>query len=334
MQPYVVKQGDYLLSIANALGFSADTAWNDDSNSALRALRPDPNILFPGDVLQVPDPNSPPPTSLTTGSANNFVSNVPTAPLTVKFVGPIDATTYASKAFTVQELDQLTGLTTDGDGVATFQIPVSLDTVTITFTDSGDTCVLSIGAMDPINTLSGTFKRLQNLGYIGQDVTFDPTALDGLRAGLLMLKASQPGGDSPPPSSPPASAPPASAPPASAPPASNPPGSNPPPASGAASASSPPPPSSQAPASNPPPASGAGPASNPPPASGAAPDSSPPSSDSAPGSSLNPINVLASLSSQDSTPPPSGATGDSSGLSDDGTLDAATQALLIQAHGS
>jgi hypothetical protein len=291
MQPYVVKQGDYLLKIANALGFSADSAWSDDSNSALRALRPDPNILFPGDVLQVPDANSPAPTSLNTGSANNFASNVPTAPLTVKFVGPVDA----------------------------FQVPVSFDTVTITFTDSGDTCVLSIGGMDPVNTLSGIFKRLQNLGYIGQDVTFDPSALDGLRAGLLMLKASQPAGDSPPPSAPPASAPPAS---------------TPPPASSAPPASTAPPASSAPPASTPPPASSAPPASAPPPSSNPAPDSSPPSSDSAPGESLNPINLLASLSSQESTPPPSGAIGDSSGLSDDGTLDAATQALLIQAHGS
>jgi hypothetical protein len=81
VQPYVIRQGDFLLKLGFELGFDADTVWQDPSNADLRALRPDPNILFPGDVLYVSDPPTQPTAgaSLTPGSTNTFVSDTPTA---------------------------------------------------------------------------------------------------------------------------------------------------------------------------------------------------------------------------------------------------------------
>jgi hypothetical protein len=152
-------------------------------------------------------------------------ADAPTMTLTHTFVG--DPTTYANRAYTVQELSQLTGLQTDGDGTVTFQAPVTLDTATIVF-DSGNTFTLSIGGMDPINTISGIFKRLQNLGYFDVDVQLDTTDplnnIGLLRPALLALKAAQGGGDaapssshpSTPPSNPP-SKPPSDPPPSGAP---------------------------------------------------------------------------------------------------------------------
>jgi N-acetylmuramoyl-L-alanine amidase len=250
----VIRQGDFLFNLANTFGFDADTVWQDPSNASLRALRPDPNILFPGDLLYIPDPplSGPPMKGLTPGSTNNFVApDPPTITLTVTF-SSADATTYASKGYTIQELDQLAGLTTDENGVATFQVPVTLKTATVVFTDTGETYTLSIGGLDPINTLSGIFMRLQNLGYIGSDIEFEPSDLDTLRAGLRLLKASQSGSsDSAPASNPspdsvPAStsAPPSA--PASAAPAAPPPASSPSPDSAPASSPSP----DSAPASN------------------------------------------------------------------------------------
>jgi hypothetical protein len=133
VRPWVTKQGDFILHLANTFGFDADTVWQDPSNAQLRAIRPNPNLLAPGDVLSIPDPPTQPPpmTSLTPGSTNRFVApDPPTMTLTHKFVG-FDATTYASKAYTVQELDQLTGLQSDENGVVTFQAPVTLKTATV-----------------------------------------------------------------------------------------------------------------------------------------------------------------------------------------------------------
>ncbi len=203
VQPYVIKEGDFLVQLAHKFGFDADAVWNDPANADLKSLRPDPNILWPSDVLYIPEPSAPKLFALDTGSTNTFTSSAPTVTLTQRFVGA-DATTYAGKAFTVKELDQLTGLTTDGQGTATFPVPVTLDTVTITFTDSGETWVLGLGNLNPINTLSGVFQRLQNCGYITEDISYDPDTptnnVGAIRMGLRALEASQPNAADTPPS--------------------------------------------------------------------------------------------------------------------------------------
>jgi hypothetical protein len=196
MEPYVVRENDYLAKIAFKFGFDADSVWNDPSNDDLRTLRPNPNLLFPGDVLYIPDQDDPPVThSLVTGSTNAFTApDSPTVTVTQTFVGA-DSSVYASRAFAVTELEDLTGLTTDGDGTATFPVPVSLDRVTIVFTDSGESWQLLMGGMDPIGTLSGMFKRLQNLNYLGGNVLYNSDAPSAnvpvIRAGLRLLKAAQ-----------------------------------------------------------------------------------------------------------------------------------------------
>jgi hypothetical protein len=300
MQPYVIRQGDFLLSVAYAFGFDADTVWNDSSNDDLRKLRANPNALSPGDVLYIPDQSNKQPVlkDVAVGATNSFVSTPPSMTVAVKFVGE-DPTTFASQAFTIQELEQLTGLVTNGDGVAKFDVPVTMTSVTVVFTDVAETYTVSIGTMDPVNTMSGVFKRLQNLGYIGSYSTFDARVpknnLGLLRSALRTFKASQADGDDSAPSSAPTSDPPSSA--ASSPPDSSP--SDGPPSS---AASSPPDSSPSSAASSPP-------------------DSSP---------SDGPPSSAASSSSPDSA-----ATGsnDDAGLDDKGGLDADTTALLVKVHG-
>jgi hypothetical protein len=211
VRPYVVKKGDFLLRLAAEFGFDADTVWQDPSNEDLRALRSDPNILLAGDLLYIPDPpiEPPPMTSLVLGSTNAFVApDPPTMTLTHRFIGD-DPTTYASKSYTVQELDQLTGLMSDGDGVVTFEAPVTLDTATVVFTDTGESWPLAIGDLDPINSPPGIFQRLQHLGYIDAEIEYDMSDpsnnLGVMRSALLLLDADN--GEAAAASSPPPSAP-------------------------------------------------------------------------------------------------------------------------------
>jgi hypothetical protein len=195
MQPYVVRQNDYLLKIAFNFGFDADSVWNDPSNDDLRKLRPDPNMLLAGDVMYIPDEdaNEAPAHNVLAGSTNVFVApNPPTISVTQTF-SDADSTTYASRAYTVTELPDLTGLVTDENGTATFSAPVSLDSVTIVFTDTGESWQLVLGGMDPIDTLVGVFKRLQNLHYIGAHAQYDfvdpSNSIEVVRDGLRRLKA-------------------------------------------------------------------------------------------------------------------------------------------------
>jgi hypothetical protein len=224
MQPYVICQGDYVQKIAEQFGFDADAVWNDPKNADLQTLRESPNLLLAGDVLYIPDPQDPVLHTLASGTTNTFVApDAATVSIALKFQ-VIGDSTYASKAYTITELDSLTGLATDGDGVATFDVPVNLETVTLVFTETGESWTLAIGGMDPINSLSGVFQRLQNLGYIDRDVQFNAQTEgdipDVVRAGLRALKADQSGGapasspgsspsEDPSPPSAPASEPPA-----------------------------------------------------------------------------------------------------------------------------
>jgi|HubBroStandDraft_2_1064218.scaffolds.fasta_scaffold495481_1 hypothetical protein len=63
---------------------------------------------------------------LAAGTTNNLVADTPTATVSINFTDD----GLASQAFTVEELPDLTGLTTGADGTATLSIPVTLDAFT------------------------------------------------------------------------------------------------------------------------------------------------------------------------------------------------------------
>jgi hypothetical protein len=53
---YTVKTGDHLTKIAQQHGFSRwQDIYNHPSNQQFRLKRPDPNKIFPGDVIMIPD---------------------------------------------------------------------------------------------------------------------------------------------------------------------------------------------------------------------------------------------------------------------------------------
>jgi hypothetical protein len=329
MEPYVIADGDYLALLAYQQDFDADTVWNDPANDDLRALRPDPNLLWPTDILHVPNQMNKMPVThtLAPGSTTTFVSTPPTLPVAVKFTGA-DPSAYASKAYVVKELEDLTGLTTNGDGLATFDAPITLQTMTVVFTDSGEAWRLKIGSMDPIETLSGIWQRLQNLGYLDGDIELDPDNLDPLRVALTRLKEIvQPDADDAPASAPPA--PPAGG------GTSEPAGGSPPSGSidadptwdaSSDSSDSSPPSSDGGPDSNPGSATSSATALSSP-ADSPSPDSS--SLDSDPGPDSSPPDSGAGPDGDPATLPPA----DDAGLSDDGTLRDDLKSLLVQAHG-
>lgn len=186
MQPYVVRQGDYLARLAYRLAFDANTVWADGKNASLRGYRDDPNILAPGDVLYVPDDGlagKPAATPVTTGTTNDFVASPPSITVKVRFLDE----ELRSQPCTVAELPGRVDLQTDGDGILSLALPVDLDAATITFPGPGIDCVLLVGYLDPIATITGVQHRLQNLGYLDDSVPDDAADPDAFGALLWRL---------------------------------------------------------------------------------------------------------------------------------------------------
>src|SRR6185503_580187 len=50
-----VRQGECLSSIARRYDFDWQTIWNHGDNADLKAKRKNPGILYPGDVVVIPD---------------------------------------------------------------------------------------------------------------------------------------------------------------------------------------------------------------------------------------------------------------------------------------
>jgi len=69
-KPYTVVRGDNLTAIARRFGLKTwQELYNNPENAAFRAKRPNPNLIFPGDLLMVPDGAAPaPPTPARPGS--------------------------------------------------------------------------------------------------------------------------------------------------------------------------------------------------------------------------------------------------------------------------
>jgi hypothetical protein len=120
------------------------------------------------------------------------VSAAPPTPVRITFKNP----ELASQPCTIAELPELTELTTSDKGLLEFTAPVTLSTATVAFTDVGATFSCRIGHLDPIETASGVFQRLQNLGVIDDTQSWDPADPDLLRSALALLDATnQPPGD-------------------------------------------------------------------------------------------------------------------------------------------
>lgn len=58
--PYTVQRGDTLTKIANRHGFRNWRAiYDHPDNAGFKRLRPNPNLIYPGDVIQIPATSTP-----------------------------------------------------------------------------------------------------------------------------------------------------------------------------------------------------------------------------------------------------------------------------------
>lgn len=165
MRPYVIRQGDYLTKLAHMIGFNADATWNDEANRTFRERRPDPDILAPGDVLHVPAEPTATPHVLMPDSENEFKARLPKVKVSIVFRhegAPLEDAPYVLEGLAKRVLGR-----SDRVGVVTFEVPVHVREVRVTFYEKQLAFPVRVGDLDPIDETSGVQQRLMHLGFDG-----------------------------------------------------------------------------------------------------------------------------------------------------------------------
>lgn len=183
MARHRVNQGECLLSIACQHGFPWKELWEHPDNGALKKKRQDPQLLFPGDEVFIPEKEVKA-VSVATKQKHRFRTVGAVVKLSVQVLRndePIRHTPY------LLEIDGETiEATTDSDGVVDRPIPAYAKRGKLIIGEGEDAVEydLQLGALDPVDEVSGAQARLNNLGYGCGDVSgsMNEQTTDALKA--------------------------------------------------------------------------------------------------------------------------------------------------------
>ena len=193
---YEARSGDCIASVAFEHGFFWQTLWDHPDNAELKRLRKDPNVLLEGDKVAIPELRVKKAPAATEQRHKFKLKGVP-AKLRLRFLQPKeeppkeepegggegDESTYQDapeeqKAAEMEpmanvpyDLDidgDVTSGQTDGDGKVEISIPPHARKGKLTLKPPGHVeriIPLDLGGMDPVATITGARKRLNNIGY-------------------------------------------------------------------------------------------------------------------------------------------------------------------------
>ncbi|MFO0556067.1 MAG: peptidoglycan-binding protein [Polyangiaceae bacterium] len=168
---HVVRQGECLASIADRYGF-ADwrRVYDHPSNTELRQARPDPHVLFPGDVVEIPDHETTW-VSCATERTHEFVVRKPRVFFRLRLKYDTDEP-IAGKSYRLELGDTVFEGKTAGDGLIEHPVPVHVERGLLELWLVGSppdppsmTLPVKLGHLDPVDTPSGVLARLANLGF-------------------------------------------------------------------------------------------------------------------------------------------------------------------------
>jgi len=168
MPIHTVQQGDYLSKIAADHGFASHLPiWNHGQNADLKQLRKNPEVLYPGDQVFVPEKETKV-ESRGTEVRHKFRALKETLKLRLTVLD-MSQQPVANKPCQLTVDGTVYNLTTDGTGLVEQEVPRQATTGRLVMDD--DTVPihldvkLLIGHLDPATEKSGQIGRLENLGY-------------------------------------------------------------------------------------------------------------------------------------------------------------------------
>lgn len=169
---HTVRQGEYFALIAKEAGIrNWRTIYNHPRNADLRSKRPDPNVLFPGDRIYIPDKTTKTATCAT-GKTYVFKVPAPTIQIQIKLKEQREGKPLKNAKCILKVGDTEYPLTTDGEGRLKQEVPVGTETADLIVPDYFLEWRLQVGNLDPLrqgsdqrHIVTGVQGRLNNLGY-------------------------------------------------------------------------------------------------------------------------------------------------------------------------
>jgi hypothetical protein len=173
-QWHEVEQGETFSSIADHFGFcDYRTVYNHWENAQLHTKRPNPDIIFKGDCIYIPDFEA---ASFlrATDQTHKFVVSNPNKVLRIR-LQDFNGQPFIKTPYELHLGSQVLAGSTDANGILEKLVPVQTRLATLKIESYEWT--LNIGDLNPIDNttdlgISGIQQRLSNLG-------FDPGPIDG-----------------------------------------------------------------------------------------------------------------------------------------------------------
>ena len=173
-----VGQNQTTSSLAIEKGFFWKDIWEHGENAALKEKRKDPNVLFSGDDIFVPEKVT---KTVDKGSEAEHVFKRKGEPTKLKMKFLALDKPRANEDYVLKLGGKLIKGKTDGDGKLEHFIPGNSKAAQVIFKEGKEIHSLKLGGLDPLELGTGVIQRLNNLGY--------KTGGASIRSGMLAKDA-------------------------------------------------------------------------------------------------------------------------------------------------
>jgi LysM repeat protein len=166
---HTVQQGEHLSGIATKYGFrNYESIWNHGDNADLKTKRANPNVLYPGDVLVIPD-KAQKTVNCATTAMHTFHLTMPKLKLRV-IVRDRAGKPMPNTDCELEVEGEKYQLKTDANGLVEKPISPTAVNGALRVPQLQIESPIKIGHLDPIDEDSGLAGRLANLGYYHGDL--------------------------------------------------------------------------------------------------------------------------------------------------------------------
>lgn len=172
-----IRQGECVCVVAARSGVPWKTIWDAAENDPLREADRHPNVLLPGDALHVPERELKT-ESLATSKRHKLLVHGTLATIHITLVAHLEP--LADEPWMIEYGDTKLEGRSDGEGKLEAKLPAVLTKATLSLPDRHQRYTLSLGALDPIDTLSGARGRLCNLGLTTGDRGDEPSTREAI----------------------------------------------------------------------------------------------------------------------------------------------------------